>query len=126
LLVVAGNFDLDQFNAWVDQYFAPLTTPQREIPRVAAIEPQRAAARDFTVYEPNTPLPAIALSYRAPEATHADWSMNNRSPPKRSLITKPLSILESMSSAPSSAKARRLKQASRALTPNSPACATAP
>lgn len=63
VLVVAGNFDEAQFNAWVDQYFGPIARPTRAIPRVTAEEPVRTAPRDYTVYEPNVPLPAIMVSY---------------------------------------------------------------
>ncbi|MBL8549994.1 MAG: insulinase family protein [Hyphomonadaceae bacterium] len=66
VLVVAGNFDPAQLNAWVDRYFGPIARPDRPIPRVNVQEPPHA--RDFTVYEPNTPLPAIAITYPAPAA----------------------------------------------------------
>lgn len=65
VLVVAGNFDQAQFDRWVDEYFGPIARPAREIPRVTAQEPVRTAARDYTVYEPNVPLPALMVSYPA-------------------------------------------------------------
>ncbi|MBL9097481.1 MAG: insulinase family protein [Alphaproteobacteria bacterium] len=71
VLVVAGNFDQAQLDKWVDQYFGPLATPKREIPRVTAAEPARTA-KDYTVYEPNTPLPAVSVSYRTPGALSPD------------------------------------------------------
>jgi zinc protease len=71
VLVVAGNFDQAQFDKWVDQYFGPLATPKREIPRVTAVEPARIA-KEYTVYEPNTPLPAVSVSYRTPGALSPD------------------------------------------------------
>jgi zinc protease len=72
VLVVAGNFDQGQLDRWVDQYFAPITRPTTAIPRVTVTEPERRAARSFTVYEPNTPLPAVLLSYPAPPARDED------------------------------------------------------
>ncbi|MEZ6023679.1 MAG: pitrilysin family protein [Hyphomonadaceae bacterium] len=72
VLVVAGNFDLNQFDAWVDQYFAPIARPERPIPRIEAVEPERTSARDYTTYAPNVPLPAVAISYRQPQSTSAD------------------------------------------------------
>jgi zinc protease len=72
ILVVAGNFDQAQFDKWVDKYFGPIATPKRAIPRVTAVEPQRTGAKDYTVYEPNTPLPAISISYRSPDALSKD------------------------------------------------------
>jgi len=72
VLVVAGNFDQAQFDRWVNQYFAPIVRPATAIPRVTAVEPERRAARAYTVYEPNTPLPAVLISYPAPPASDAD------------------------------------------------------
>ena len=60
VLVVAGNFDEAQFNQWVDQYFGPISSPNRPIPRVDAVEPPHGP-RDITSYAPNVPLPAIAV-----------------------------------------------------------------
>jgi zinc protease len=76
VLVVSGNFDQARLDEWVDRYFAGIKTPSRPIPRVTAVEPARTAARDLTVYEPNVPLPAIAVSWPSPPAsseTIADW-----------------------------------------------------
>jgi zinc protease len=72
VLVVAGNFDQAQLDAWVDQYFGPIARPNRPIPRVTAVEPARAAPRAYTVYEPNTPLPAVLISYPGPEGRNPD------------------------------------------------------
>ena len=72
ILVVAGNFDQAQFDRWVDQYFGPIARPAAAIPRVTAVEPERRAARTYTVYEPNTPLPAVLITYPAPPANDAD------------------------------------------------------
>ena len=72
VLVVAGNFDPAQFNAWVDQYFAPIARPNRPIPRVEAIEPARPGPREYTTYAPNVPLPAVMISYPQPDSSSAD------------------------------------------------------
>jgi zinc protease len=72
VLVVAGNFDPAQLNGWVDQYFAPIAKPDRPIPRVTVTEPVRTQAVTKTVYEANTPLPAILISYPLPPANHPD------------------------------------------------------
>ena len=74
VLVVAGNFDEAQFNAWVDQYFGPIARPARDIPRVTVQEPARSAPRDLTVYEPNVPLPAIMVSYPMFDARNDDMA----------------------------------------------------
>ena len=72
VLFVAGNFDDAQLDRWVDQYFGPIARPTTSIPRVTAQEPVRSAPRQYTVYEPNTPLPAVAISYPAPPGRDPD------------------------------------------------------
>ncbi|QDX26062.1 insulinase family protein [Sphingomonas suaedae] len=72
VLVVAGNFDPAQLDKWVDKYFAPIAKPNRPIPRVTVSEPARTTAVRQTVYEPNTPLPAVLLSYQLPPDNHPD------------------------------------------------------
>ncbi|HEY0013581.1 MAG TPA: pitrilysin family protein [Allosphingosinicella sp.] len=72
VLVVAGNFDEAALNAWVDRYFGPIRRPDRPIPRVEVTEPERTRATTHTVYEPNTPLPAVMVSYPVPSVRHED------------------------------------------------------
>ncbi len=72
VMVVSGNFDEAQLDAYVEKYFAGIKTPDREIPRVTAVEPQRTAPKSFTVYEPNTPLPAVMISWPSPDAKSPD------------------------------------------------------
>jgi zinc protease len=72
VLVVAGNFDPAQLDRWIDHYFGPIVRPAGAIPRVTAEEPVRTQARHYTVYEANTPLPAVLLSYPAPPAGSDD------------------------------------------------------
>ncbi len=71
-LIVVGNLDEAQFNAWVDQYFGPLTTPKTAMPRVTVKEPPRKAAKTVTAYAPNVPLPAVAITWQAPAAADPD------------------------------------------------------
>jgi zinc protease len=72
VLVVAGNFDPAQLDTWVDQYFANIKKPARAIPRVTVREPERNVATHQTVYEQNTPLPAVLLSYPLPADNDPD------------------------------------------------------
>ena len=72
VLVVSGNFDQKQLDAWVDKYFGPLVSPKRPIARVTAVEPARAAPKSLTVYAPNVPLPAVMISWPAPAASSPD------------------------------------------------------
>ncbi|HWE45473.1 MAG TPA: pitrilysin family protein [Caulobacteraceae bacterium] len=72
VLVVVGDFDPAQLNAWIDQYFGPIVRPAGAIPRVTATEPMRTAPRTIADYEPNTPLPAVLMSYPFPAASSPD------------------------------------------------------
>jgi zinc protease len=72
VLVVSGNFDPADLNRWADSYFAPIKRPAGAIPRVTMAEPARTAARSYTVTEPNTPLPALVMSFLLPPAKSPD------------------------------------------------------
>lgn len=72
VLVVSGDFDPAQLDAWIDEHFAPITAPDRPIPRFHAPEPPREGPRQVTAYAPNVPLPAIVWSYPAPPVNHPD------------------------------------------------------
>jgi zinc protease len=74
IIVVSGNFEMAQLEAYVEKYFGSIAVPGREIPRITAVEPKRQGPRSFTVYEPNTPLPAVALSWPSPPASSRDNS----------------------------------------------------
>ena len=71
-LVIAGDFEPAQLQAWVDKYFGPLARPAAPIPRVTMGEPAWASHRVARVTGPKVPLPAVALSWQAPAVTHAD------------------------------------------------------
>ena len=72
VLVVAGNFDAAQLDAWVDEYFGDIARPNRPIPRDYPTEPVRSQPREYTVYQPNVPLPAVMISYPQPASTSPD------------------------------------------------------
>ena len=71
-LVVAGDFDPKQLDAWVDKYFARVARPAAPVPRSSATEPAWPADRSATVTGPKVPLPAVALVWLAPSVTSAD------------------------------------------------------
>ncbi|MET0274236.1 MAG: pitrilysin family protein, partial [Phenylobacterium sp.] len=71
-LIVVGNFDPAQLNAWVDHYFGPIKPPAAPVRRVDAKEPPRARAGVFEGYGPNVPLPALAITWLGPNARHPD------------------------------------------------------
>lgn len=71
-LIVAGDFDQAQLDAWIDEHFGPIQAPDRPILRYEAQEPERTGPRSVTAYAPNVPLPAIVWSYPAPPVNHPD------------------------------------------------------
>jgi zinc protease len=71
-LVVVGDFEPKQLDAWIKKYFGRIVQNKMMIPRVTATEPQRAQEKRFTEYAPNVPLPAVAVSYLVPSAQNAD------------------------------------------------------
>jgi zinc protease len=71
-LVVVGDFDPAQLDAWVDKYLGAVPKPSPAIPRVDVKEPPRAATKHITEHGPNVPLPAIAYTWLAPPEASAD------------------------------------------------------
>jgi zinc protease len=71
-LVVVGDFDPKQLDAWVDKYFGVITKPSAPLPRVQVTEPARTAEKRFTEYGPNVPLPAVGLTYLVPSMKAED------------------------------------------------------
>jgi len=70
-LVVAGDLNPEQTIRWAEKYFGDI--PQgRPIPREIAKEPAQAAERRAVDYHPNTPLPAVVITYHVPEAVSRD------------------------------------------------------
>lgn len=72
VLIVTGDFDPVQLDAWVDKYFGPLPRPSAPIPRVSAVEPARRSDTRVTETAPGVPLPAVAITWLAPPATDRD------------------------------------------------------
>ena len=71
-LVVVGDFEQKQLDAWVDKYFAGIPKPSRPIPRVTVKEPARTAEARYVEYGQNVPLPAVAFTYLVPPKADAD------------------------------------------------------
>ncbi|WP_394761127.1 M16 family metallopeptidase [Phenylobacterium sp.] len=71
-LVVVGNFDAAQLNAWIDRYLAPLKNPTQPIKRVTAVEPPRTGPGVYDGYGPNVPLPAVAITWLGVKASDPD------------------------------------------------------
>jgi zinc protease len=71
-LVVVGNYDPAQLDAWIGKYLAPLQNPPAPLPRVTTAEPPRTGPKTVTEYGPDVPLPAVAISWLAPDAASHD------------------------------------------------------
>lgn len=72
VLIVVGDFEQQQLDGWIDQYLAPIPKPETSIPRVTVQEPARTEERRVDEYAANVPLPAVALTWLIPSASHAD------------------------------------------------------
>jgi zinc protease len=71
-LIVVGDFDQKQLDAWVDRYFGRLTHADSTIPRVTTVEPERTKEARFVEHGPNVPFPAVAITYLGPRSDDAD------------------------------------------------------
>ena len=72
-LIVSGNFDEAQLNAWVDRYFAPIPARASKVPlKIAERDAPRTRPRQVTAYAPNVPLPVVAKIWQTPGAAHSD------------------------------------------------------
>jgi len=70
-LVVVGDFDPKQLDAWVDEYFGGIAKPNLPLPRVTMKEPPRESESRFTEYGSND-LPAVGLTYLTPRESDPD------------------------------------------------------
>jgi zinc protease len=70
-LVVVGDFDQKQLDAWVDKYLGPIPKPDRPLPRVTTKEPARTKESRFTEYGTHE-LPAVGLTYLTPRKSDPD------------------------------------------------------
>ena len=71
-LIVVGDFDQKQFDAWSDKYFGRLKKPSGSIPRVTAVEPVRTKEVRYAKTAPNVPFPAVAITFFGPKSDSAD------------------------------------------------------
>jgi zinc protease len=72
VLIVVGDFDQKQFDAYVDKYFGAIKKPASSIARVTEVEPDWTTERRFEKFGPIVPFPATAIVYRAPRTTSKD------------------------------------------------------
>ncbi len=74
VLVVVGDFDLEQTSTWIDRYFGRIPQPDVPIPRVTAEEPAQRGERSFTYRAANVPLAAVEYAYHIPPWRHPDFA----------------------------------------------------
>ncbi|MFA6231172.1 MAG: pitrilysin family protein [Rhodanobacter sp.] len=67
-LIVTGDFDPKQLDAWVSQYFGWIPKPATPIPQVTVQEPRRKKNLRYTVTSETAPLPAVAMTWLIPSA----------------------------------------------------------
>ncbi len=72
VLIVVGDFEQKQFDAWVDKYFGRIARPEAPIVRATAVEPEWTTERRFNETGPRVPFPATAIVYRAPRTNSPD------------------------------------------------------
>src|SRR5262249_23996984 len=71
-LIVVGDFEPKQLDAWIDKYFGSIPRPDLPLPRVQVNEPTRSGEKRFTEYGSNVPLPAVGLTYLVPAEKSED------------------------------------------------------
>src|SRR6266446_3849480 len=71
-LLVVGDFEPKQLDAWVDKYFGPIPKPNLPLPRVQTKEPPRTGEKRFVEYGKNVPLSAVGLTYLVPDEKSPD------------------------------------------------------
>jgi zinc protease len=72
VLIVVGDFDPAQLDAWTDKYFGRIKPNKAAIPRVTAVEPERTEEKRHVMTAPNVPFPAVAITYLAPNSKDPD------------------------------------------------------
>jgi zinc protease len=71
-LVVVGDFDQSQLDAWLDKYLNTVAKPDRPLPRVTTKEPARTGELRSVEFGQNVPLPAVAFTYLIPPKSDPD------------------------------------------------------
>ncbi|HET7712434.1 MAG TPA: pitrilysin family protein, partial [Thermoanaerobaculia bacterium] len=72
ILIVAGDFDQNQLDRWIDKYLGVISKPSDPIPALAASEPPRTSSRRIAEHGPSVPLPAVLMTWLIPPAAHQD------------------------------------------------------
>ena len=70
-LIVAGDFEPGQLDAWVDKYLGVIPRPQQPIPRVTTKEPERTGEIRLVEYG-KIDLPAVGITFLIPPESDPD------------------------------------------------------
>ena len=71
-LIVAGDFDLERLDTWVDRHFGALRLPAAPVPRTPGHEPRRDRDHRVVLAAPQVPAPALALMWPGPAAADGE------------------------------------------------------
>ena len=71
-LIVVGDFDQKQLDAWTDKYFGKVAKPSGSVPRVTVTEPTRTKEARYDKTAPNVPFPGTAITYLGPRSNDPD------------------------------------------------------
>lgn len=72
VLIVVGDFNQKQFEAWTDKYFGSIARPASPIKRVTESEPDRTKEERYHEAGPIVPFPAVSITYLAPDSKSPD------------------------------------------------------
>jgi zinc protease len=72
VLIVSGDFEQQQLDAWVDKYLGAIARPSAAIPRVNVEEPARAEEKRVIEHGASVPLPALAMTWLTPRSSDED------------------------------------------------------
>lgn len=72
VLIIVGDFEQKEADAWIDKYFGAIAKPSGSVPRVTEVEPAWTEERRYNEFGPRVPFPAVAVVYQAPKTTSSD------------------------------------------------------
>jgi len=71
-VVMVGDFDAKQAEAWANKYFGAIPRSKEPVPRVHATEPAQSQMGEVTRSYPNVPLPAVFELFHLPPIGNPD------------------------------------------------------
>ena len=71
-LTVMGDVPFSKVSALIEEYFAPIPSSPKPIPKVTIVEPEQKESR-FVEIKKSAGVSIVEISYKIPEATHPDF-----------------------------------------------------